>query len=298
MIGERSLRVFVEVYQTGNIHLAAQRLYISPQSVSKTILALEAELGAPLFLRERRRMLPTPRAARLHRQAEQILREFALLRADDRQAETPRRLKIYCTSGVPEYLGPAFAARFAADRPDLLLYLIELPDRQAQDLLRRDGAGLAILSDPCDANLFVSRPLFSCGYCLVLPQTHPLAGRPQLCEEDLAGVPLVGKGDEFQLYINQMQRFTPDRPGPRVVLETTSYHLAMQMAAAGQAVAFVPAFLADRYAPVGTVARPYRRADQEKRFYLVRPGASSPTEPERAFVRAVRRWVAAQSEPQ
>ena len=67
MIGERSLRVFVEVYQTGNIHLAAQRLYISPQSVSKTILALEAELGAPLFLRERRRMLPTPRAARLHR---------------------------------------------------------------------------------------------------------------------------------------------------------------------------------------------------------------------------------------
>ena len=50
MIGERSLRVFVEVYQTGNIHLAAQRLYISPQSVSKTILALEAELGAPLFL--------------------------------------------------------------------------------------------------------------------------------------------------------------------------------------------------------------------------------------------------------
>lgn len=291
MIGERSLQVFSEVYRTGSIHRAAERLYVSAQSVSKTILALEEELGEPLFIRGPRRLLPTPRAARLQRQAERILREFALIRSDSRQQDAPQRLRVYCTSGVPEYLGPAFAAEFSAAHPELLLYLVELPDRQAQDLLRRDGDGVAILSDPCDANLFDSRPLFRCGYCLVLPQDSPLCALSCPGPADLGGAPLVGKGDEFQLYINQMQRFSPDQPGPRVVLETTSYHLAMQMAAAGQACAFVPDFLARQYAPAGTVVRPYPRAEQEKRFYLVRPRASAPTPPELTFARAVRRWV-------
>ena len=292
MIGERSLQIFSEVYRTGSVHRAAERLYVSAQSVSKTILALEKELGEPLFLRGPRRLTPTPRAARLQRQAERILQEFALIRSDSRQAEAPQRLKVYCTSGVPEYLGPAFAGRFSADRPELLLYLIELPDRQAQDLLRRDAAGLAILSDPCDANLFDSRPLFSCGYCLVLPKNSPLCRLDLLTPKELIGMPLVGKGDEFQLYINQMQEFSPEQPGPRVVLETTSYHLAMQMAAAGQAFAFVPDFLARQYAPANTVVRPYCCANLEKRFYLVRPRTGTPTAPELAFARAVRRWVA------
>lgn len=298
MIGERSLQIFSEVYRTGSIRRAAEQLYVSAQSVSKTIRVLEEELGEPLFVRSAHRLQPTPRAARLQRQAERILREFALIRSDHSRQETPQRLRVYCTSGVPEYLGPNFAAAFAAAHPELLLYLVELPDRQAQDLLRRDGGGTAILSDPCDGNLFDSRPLFRCGYCLVLPQDSPLCALPCPGPADLGNMPLVGKGDEFQLYINQMQRFTPDRPGPRVVLETTSYHLAMQMAAAGQAIAFVPDFLAGRYAPAGTVVRPYPRAEQEKRFYLVHPRAGEPTLAERAFARAVRRFVAAQPESQ
>ena len=293
MLNERSLQIFTEVYRAGSVHLAAQRLFISAQSVSKTILALEDELGEPLFVREHHRMLPTPRAGRLQRQAERILREFRMIRSAARSDDAPMRLKIYCTCSVPEYLGPEVVQAFAAQRPDLLLYLIEIPDRQAQDLLRRDGAGLAILSDPCDRNLFDSRLLFSCGYSFVLPKGSPLCEKEELTQQDIEGASLVGKGDEFQLYINQMQHFPPDGSGPRVILETTSYHFAMQMARAGLACAFVPDFFARSEAPSGTEIRPYSRKEQEKRFYLVHPRSAELTEQEQAFVRFLRQWIEA-----
>ena len=88
-MNERSLQIFTEVYRAGSVHLAAQRLFISAQSVSKTILALEDELGEPLFVREHHRMLPTPRAGRLQRQAERILREFRMIRSAARSGIPP-----------------------------------------------------------------------------------------------------------------------------------------------------------------------------------------------------------------
>ncbi len=49
-MNQRQLKYFLEVYSLSSITLAAKKLYISPQGLSKTIASLESELGVQLFI--------------------------------------------------------------------------------------------------------------------------------------------------------------------------------------------------------------------------------------------------------
>ena len=47
----RQIEYFVATAEAGSITLAAERIHVSPPSISAAISQLEAELGAQLFLR-------------------------------------------------------------------------------------------------------------------------------------------------------------------------------------------------------------------------------------------------------
>jgi len=289
-MNERSLACFLEVYRTGNMRLAAQKLYVTPQSVSQTVLGLEEEMGEKLFLRDKRRLVPTRAAVELKRHAEKILGEYRAIRQKRSAGSERASVKIYCTFGVVEFLGPAFVRDLERARPDILPYLVELPDKQALDLLRRGEPALAILSDPSERKFFTARYLFTSPYSYVVPKDHPLAKAGEISALDMDGVPLVVKGDEFQLYTNQMSRYSKADLAPKIVLETTSYYLSMEMAAAGLALAFVPTYLARAHTYEGAVIV-NARADPEKNFYLVRSNGMEMDEAAQALEAFLTGWV-------
>ncbi len=68
-----SLYCFQAVYQSLSISKAALKLNLSKASVSKKILALEAELGGELFIRSTRQIVPTSEADRLISKVENLL---------------------------------------------------------------------------------------------------------------------------------------------------------------------------------------------------------------------------------
>lgn len=49
----RQLIYFVEVCKQENMSAAAEHLYLTPQALSKSILAMEQELASPLFVRDK-----------------------------------------------------------------------------------------------------------------------------------------------------------------------------------------------------------------------------------------------------
>jgi DNA-binding transcriptional LysR family regulator len=59
------LRVFFHVHQAGSATAAAAALHVTQSAVSQSLAKLEQELGAQLFVRRHRRLVPTPAAARL-----------------------------------------------------------------------------------------------------------------------------------------------------------------------------------------------------------------------------------------
>ena len=54
-----SLRYFLEVVRSGSIRLAAERLHVAPSAISRQIVLLEREVGAPLLMRTARGVMPT-----------------------------------------------------------------------------------------------------------------------------------------------------------------------------------------------------------------------------------------------
>ncbi|MEY8279802.1 LysR family transcriptional regulator [Oscillospiraceae bacterium 52-8] len=291
-VNERSLVVFLEVYRERSMRAAALNLYVSPQSVSKTILDLEAEVRETLFVREQKHLVPTDYAIELKKHAEKILSEYSLIRGHSLGQPPPRQLlKIFCTYGVTELLGAQFVRDFNRVHKHILLYLAEIPDGRALELLQKNEGAAAILSDPSNGNLFTSRHIYTSEYCFVVGKQHPLSGAKSIGIRDLDAVDIVTKGGEFQLYINQMAGFLDADVHPNVVLETTSYHLSLQMAAENIAVAFIPKYMAQRYRPDNAVIIPSGRYDCCKPFYFVTKNSGEIGEETKRFRDFLTLWV-------
>ena len=57
-MNQKQMQYFVTVYETQNIQVAADQLYVTRQGVSKVIRLLETELGQALFTRSSQQIMP------------------------------------------------------------------------------------------------------------------------------------------------------------------------------------------------------------------------------------------------
>ena len=77
------IRVFIAVAQTGSFSLAARRLFISHSTTSRTVSALEEELGVRLIQRENSRVMGlTPAGKIVLEQGGALLKDAERLKAD------------------------------------------------------------------------------------------------------------------------------------------------------------------------------------------------------------------------
>ena len=86
MFVDRGLKAFLAVARGGSITAAAASINLAQSSVTKRIAALEVELGALLFYRDRRGMLLTeagevflPRAERIEQEYQNGIEELAII---------------------------------------------------------------------------------------------------------------------------------------------------------------------------------------------------------------------------
>jgi DNA-binding transcriptional LysR family regulator len=98
----RLLRYFVAVAEELHFARAAERLRIAAPSLSQQIKSLEASLGTPLFVRDRRHVELTPAGRTLLPDAREILELAA--RAERRVAGATGPLRVGYVSWLPEQL--------------------------------------------------------------------------------------------------------------------------------------------------------------------------------------------------
>ncbi|MCG2583793.1 LysR family transcriptional regulator [Massilia sp. TS11] len=144
----RQLRYFVAVADSLHFGRAAERLHISQPPLSQAIQGLEAQLGAALFLRNRRGVSLTPAGAALLPEARRLLDEAAALPAIARcaaQGESGRLSLAFVTSADYSVL-PPFLRQYRAAYPAVDIQLQEATsDVQFDELLAgRLDCGLVI----------------------------------------------------------------------------------------------------------------------------------------------------------
>lgn len=181
----RNLESFAAVYECGSITKAAERLFVSPQGLAKSMTRLEAELGHELFMRSHQGVTPTAYARALYLRSQELA---SLLEAVEHDAEVqaPSEVRVHSVSGVLPYLGPSFMDDFRRAHPDVSLVIDEGNDERVADLLLSGRAEIGLLSAPVDPDLFDLVPFSSHPHVLVVGEHDPLASKDRVSVEDLS----------------------------------------------------------------------------------------------------------------
>jgi LysR family nitrogen assimilation transcriptional regulator len=143
----RQLKYFVAVAESGSVSGAAQRVHIAQPSLSQHIRQMEGELGATLFMRGPRGMVPTEAGERLLNHARLILAHFESARDEIRgsQMQPAGEVRLGISPTAADVLSVPLVEDLAKRFPQIRICLVEAMSGFLLDFLRDGRINLAII---------------------------------------------------------------------------------------------------------------------------------------------------------
>ncbi|WP_225821186.1 LysR family transcriptional regulator [Streptomyces naphthomycinicus] len=235
-----SLRYFQAVARHQHISRAAEELRVAQPSVSRTIIRLETELGAPLFDRQGRRIRLNERGAAFLARVERALAELddACREAADTAGAGPGRVAVAAET-LFQLAGVLSA--FRARRPGVQVRLFQAPVDSMRRHLRAGEVDFAIASQPLAGPDVCSVELVREEVFLAVPPGHRLAGRESVAVAELAGEDFVStRPGHWQRSLLE-RLFAHEGLTPRVVCEGDEAAATPGLIGAGLGVGLMPA---------------------------------------------------------
>ncbi len=252
------LLTFLEVYRAGSLSAAAQRLGVTQPAVTGQLARLEEQVGEPLFVRTRRGVTPTQRAAVLASRVgthvdglrgaldpadtEPVLggtvriggaAEFMTLLVIPVLAGLARRgVRVHTTLGLADDL----LSELAADRLDLVVSAVR-PKRQA------------VLAEPLVDEEFV---LVACPALAHTIDAERLRTEPVAA---LAHLPLVAYAEELPILRRYWRSEFGRRPPNPVAMIVPDLRGVLAAVVAGAGISVLPRYIAAPALHAGEVVR-------------------------------------------
>ncbi len=175
----QQLRYVVCVAEEGRFTRAAARLHVAQPSISSAVAALEQELGAPLFHRERNEVTLTGAGEVFLPWARQVLADCdaGAAAVRDLLGLHRGRLVIGATPSLTTNLLPAVLAGYHTDHPGVELTVHEAGSQELVDRLGKGEMDLAVVILPVDRPWVESKPLLEEELVLAVKRGHPLPRR-------------------------------------------------------------------------------------------------------------------------
>lgn len=239
----RKLRYFVAVAERLHFGRAAEALHIAQPVLSRQIRALEEELGAQLFLRDRRATVLTPAGEQLLADAGPLLANAeALRRRVGRAARGPDTFAV----GFMPGLIVTVAVRALSDRhPGLAVDVIRTNWDDQTDVIHDGRADVSYVRLPVDRRGLRLQPLWTEPRVAVLPAVHRLAGKPEVGIADLAAEHLLQDPDSVPEWRDLTTEPVGAGPGREPLLRSVEEKL--EHVAAGRGIVVVPLSTAAYY---------------------------------------------------
>lgn len=237
----RQLIYFKAVCDEGGFTKAAEKLFISPQGISKAVHKLEAELGVPLFVTTPLGVMLTDYGVALQdhvaaylNQHNQILDHMTAMRK-----RLDFELNIGMQNGFSELFPPHFFPDFIAGNPDIRTSITTFFNKE--DLIRNvDETHSKILfcASPYDTELYEILYEKRHKVFLIAGESHPLAKKKSVRAADLVGVPLINVSSDLGSHPKLKLNLSRVGVAPQYILSSRDRALTMELVASGLAVSF------------------------------------------------------------
>lgn len=236
------LRLYLNIFDTGNITAGAARSHLSLAAASARIRAMEASLGTEFLQRGRRGVTPTPAGKALAQHARVLLQQAERMQQDlaEYAKGVKGQVRLLCnTTAITEYL-PELLADFLREHPNLDIDLQELPSTRITHALRQGAADLGIVSDAVDTHALETLPFRDDPLVLIMPPGHPLAdGEPptfsDTLQHDYVG---LAANSALAVYLEEQALHAGVRMQIRIRAE--GFDGVIRMVARGAGLAIVP----------------------------------------------------------
>ena len=261
----RQLEVLHAVITAQSISSAARLIKISQPSVSRTIQRLEDVLGVKLFERQPGRLVPTREALRIHAEVEPIMSKMLDLsnRIDTIISGEDDSFKVGAAPSICRMVAPVALSRLLEQSPGTTVFLDALATADHLGYLLREEGECALLTNPLEHPMILSRMVGQADLVAAIPRGHPLEAAQLLCPEDMDGVDTISFIDPLGPHASATRSFLSGRdvtPRTRALVRFAEHALAL--ANEGVGVTLIDSFSA--YGPVGedVVLRPLKRPPQ------------------------------------
>lgn len=298
-MNQKQLSYFLEVYRCRNIQVAADKLYLSRQGLSRVIRSLEEELEQPLFVRSNRGLEPTDFATTLVPHVQRLLDDYATIQGiHTLTSQQKSAVTVYALDHLLGYLGADFVLAFHAEYPNITLSVLDTTDEAALESLSAGKSDFALVNGPIDNTRFAAEPLFFARYCFRMHRNHPLAQKKFLQFEDFRNQKLIGKGRAYHCFRTNIDRYLLESGiAVDVPVETADEELMMELVEQNLAIAATYDFSAVSHCGENTVIRYLEDPTMGHQIYLVERANTLPTKAGRAFKHFLRQRMIPNSLP-
>ena len=268
----REIEVLHAILQTGSVTGAAKLLNVSQPSVSTILQHTEAQLGMQLFERSGGRLKASPEAEALFPEIADIFRRVNRVSQNARSLAMGRlgRINVAGTLALSNgYIVDAVSI-FAKSHPavDVTIHSLQTPDIIERVMARELNLGVCYGSIN---NAGLNTEVLTTGAMIcVMPETHPLAQRPQVEVTDLTGETLITYDDGDWLRAKVENLFAEFEIQPNLSLQVSQTITAIRLVHQRVGLALVEPFYFAATRPTGLVARPIAPA-QTLTVELIRP---------------------------
>ncbi|KAA1183105.1 LysR family transcriptional regulator [Rhizobium tropici] len=272
-----SLAIFREVARERSVTRAAELLGRVPSNVSTRIQQIEAEIGVPLFQRDKRPMELTKEGEIYLDYVDRILNLADEAQQTVNPATPAGVLRVGSMESTAAARLPGALAQFSLKWPQVTIDLSTAPTRQLVDALLANRIDCALIAVP-EGEWWLAQdeldkvPIFREDLMLLLPPGHPEVQHPgEIKPRALAA---FAPGCTYRMLSEEwMMGLGPARSALRIH-EVRSYHAMVACTAVGSCFSILPRSVLDLVPEVSRFTTRYlMRADT---WLATRPGYKTP----------------------
>lgn len=199
----RNLVYFLQLFDDQNYSLAAGKLFITQQALSKSIHNMELELNVELFTKKSNGIVPTTKAIEIEPICRNIVQSYqsGMQKIERISKNDSYPIKVAVSIQTADTLSFTLFRDFIIMYPNIHIEQSAVFDLVAEDLLSKDNVDFAFtVNNPSPKDKYEVEIIKHIQLCIMVNSSHPLATKDKIEISDLENLDLYCAGEGFKTY--------------------------------------------------------------------------------------------------